>query len=313
LASLVVLTHAGFVLGSVRPGPTAVIGFYIISGYVVSFLLDRKVKGSFLKAFYAERFFRIYPQFLFHLVVALTFIVVTGHVSRFTEIRPNIGSILANLTLFPLQARAFSDYLAGATYVPTSWSLALEASFYVMAPFLLRSRLFDFVAGASLLLFMLALLGKTPPQPHTYSYATIFGTLHFFAVGAWLQRRQFKKVGLWAVAMVGIAVLVTLFASWRPPHVQEVIIGGLAGLAIIAVLSKYRGGRFQRIDDFMGRISYPVFLNHFIFIWLFEELGWGLSTVENRTAILVCSWVFGVVAFYIVERPLDAYRRSLRS
>lgn len=313
LASLVVINHAGVVYGGVNPGPIAVVGFYIISGFVISYLIDHRISAGLFKAFYSERFFRIYPQFLFHLILAVVLVSATAHVSQFSEVRPGLQSMALNLTLFPLQFRAFSDYITGSLYVPVSWSLSLEASFYLAAPLLMRSRLLDIAAAASFSIFLLAVLGLLAEQPHTFSYATIFGTLHFFAVGAWLQRGQLAKVRLWGVAMIIVAILITFLASWRPPHVQEVILGGILGIVVISYLRGVKPGKFEGIDTFLGRISYPVFLNHFLFIWAFELAGWDEKTPVTQTSILLCSWLFGAVAFYLVERPLDAYRRGLRA
>ena len=312
LASLVVLSHAGVVYGHFNPGPMAVVVFYIISGYVVSYLIDKRIHGVILKSFYAERFFRIYPQFYFHLALSVAFILGTAHISRYSEVRPDAQSIFINLTLLPLQAKAFFGYLTGLLYVPTSWSLSLEASVYVLAPFLLRSRTLDVAAWLSFGIFVLAVLGKLPMQPHTFSYATIFGTLHFFIVGTWLQRRQFQKIGLWVGLMLLAGALAAVFASWRSPHVAEVFVGGVLGIAIVAALKDVEASRLKRLDAFLGRISYPVFLNHFLIIWSFELLGWEVKAVAGQAAILGISWVFGGIAYHVVERPLDAFRRSLR-
>ena len=312
LATLVVINHIGILFWGVNPGPVAVIGFYIISGYVISYILDYRIKGNIFKSFYAERFFRIYPQFFFHLIVSVIFILLTGHTIGMTETLPDVKSILANLLLFPLQFKAFSSYLYSILYVPTSWSLSLEVSFYLVAPFILKSRFLDGVAAISFTIFLLAILGFLPPSEHAYSYATIFGTLHFFILGAWLQRNQTRKIVLWVAAMILSVLATTVWASWRPPHVDEVIIGGLFGILIIKYLANYKNRHLRSIDDFFGRLSYPVFLNHFVFIWSFEWLGFQVQTINIQIAILIMSWAFAWVAYRLVERPLDGFRRSLR-
>lgn len=312
LATLVVLNHVGVKSHGVNPGPIGVIGFYIISGYVVSYILDYRIHGKILKSFYLERFFRIYPQFLFHLAVSIIFILLTGHTMGMTETPPGIKSIGANLLLFPLQFKAFSSYLFSILYVPTSWSLSLEVSFYLVAPFIIKRWFLDIIAGISFLIFLLAVLKVLPPSAHAYSYATIFGTLHFFILGTWLQRGQMRKVWGWILAMLLSILAVTIWASFNPPHVQEVFIGGLLGILIIKGLANYKNKRLKHVDDFLGRLSYPVFLNHFLFIWSFEWLGVPVQILNSQFAIVILSWLFGWVAYRVVERPLDNFRRSLR-
>jgi peptidoglycan/LPS O-acetylase OafA/YrhL len=312
LATFVLLNHVGILFWGVNPGPVAVIGFYIISGYVISYILDYRIKGKILKSFYAERFFRIYPQFLFHLIVSVMFILLTGHTIGMTETLPDWKSIATNLFLFPLQFKAFSGYLYSILYVPTSWSLSLEISFYLVAPIILKFRFLDLVAATSFGIFALAIFDFLPPSAHAYSYATIFGTLHFFILGTWLQRKQTKKIGIWVGAMILTSLAITFWGSWRPPHLDEVIIGGLFGILIIKFLAGYKNQHFKPIDDFLGRLSYPVFLNHFLFIWTFEWLDFPVQAFNIQIAILTMSWIFAWIAYRLVETPIDGFRRSLR-
>lgn len=313
LASLVVANHAGFVSNGFNVGPVAVVIFYIISGFVISYLLDHRIHTSLLKGFYLERILRIYPPFLFHLAVSVLLIVLTDHVSQFSSVRPDIMSIGSNLFLLPLQARVFSEYLTGILYVPTSWSLSLEFSFYMVAPWLLRSRGLLLVTAASYLLFLTAILGLVPPRPHVFSYATIFGTLHFFVVGVWIQRRNWWLVWFWFLAIAFAIIPISVFASWRPSHVEEVIIGGLLGVPMVVFLRSLNVENWSNFDQWLGRVSFPVFLNHFIFIWLFQALNIQLSFYSGLTLILTCSWIFGHIAYVLVELPMNELRRRLRA
>lgn len=261
LALLVLLTHSGLNAGSFYQGTMAVIGFYAISGYVISFLLEQRLQTVNARTFYLERIVRVYPQFVLHLILAVLVIVAFHPDSRYAKAAISAETLLLNLSLFPLQAKAFSAYIESALYVPTSWSLSLEASFYLIVPFLVRYRMTTAAAVISFGIFSLAVLGAI--KTHTYSYATIFGTLQFFIMGMWLERRRYIHLGVWCAAMVGLGVLVQLYASWKPPHVEETFAGAALSLAGILLLRKFRNEKLLPIDDFLGRISYPVFLNHF--------------------------------------------------
>ena len=93
---------------------------------------------------------------------------------------------------------------------------------------------------------------------------------------------------------------------------EEVFVGGFGGLAIVALLSRVDAPNLKRFDDFAGRISYPVFLNHFLFIWTWGLFGWRLDGAPAQAAVLAASWVFGAAAYALIERPLDIFRRGLR-
>lgn len=72
LALLVLYSHAGGRIQQLNPGVTAVVVFYIISGYVMTALMRRyycpSPAGPTLPStahFYLDRLLRLYPQYLF--------------------------------------------------------------------------------------------------------------------------------------------------------------------------------------------------------------------------------------------------------
>ncbi|MFN4025602.1 MAG: acyltransferase family protein [Hyphomonas sp.] len=311
LALLVLLTHSGLNAGSFYQGTMAVIVFYAISGYVISFLLEQRLETVNARTFYLERIVRVYPQFVLHLVLAALVILAFQPDSRYAKAAISPETILLNLSLFPLQAKAFSAYIESAMYVPTSWSLSLEASFYLIVPFLVRYRMSTLAAVISFAIFSLAVLGAI--KTHTYSYATIFGTLQFFIMGMWLERRRYVHLGIWCAAMIGLGVLVQVYASWKPPHVEETFAGAAVSLAGILLLRNLRNKKLLPLDEFLGRISYPVFLNHFLLMWAMDGLGMDYSTAAGRTMLVIFSLLTASIAYLAMERPLTNFRRSLRN
>ncbi len=312
LACLVVVTHTGLSLGpEFLLGPAAVVIFYIISGYVIAALLVRIPIGGVVCGFYGERLLRIFPQFWVHLVVSVALIGMFGSVSDMTSGAITPANLGLNVALFPIQFRKFFENIEHVMYVPTSWSLSLEISFYVVAPWVLRiPALMIMTALLSAALFALGVAGII--DPHTFTYATIFGTAHFFLLGAWLQRRQYWYAGSWAVLALALYALAHARGTLDAPHIQETLIGGVAGLVLVALLAEIKHPRFLRADAFLGRISFPIFLNHFIAIWGVTWLGFTLSPVTLTFVVLPASLLMGVLAFIIVERPIDAFRRRLR-
>ncbi|MEL6361648.1 MAG: acyltransferase [Pseudomonadota bacterium] len=313
LASIVVVNHAGLTILGVKPGPVAVVIFYCISGYVISALLQKIPKGNLYRGFYLERAMRIFPQYWAHLLVAIVFIAVSGVGSKFTATALDWKSVFASASLLPMQGRAVSDYLAGAMYVPTGWSLSLELSFYAIAPFVLRTNRLNWVCGASFIVFALAVAGVTPWPPHTLSYATIFGTFHFFALGYWIHQRRWSEIQLWGVGMACLAVFVTVGADWSAPHVMEVMIASLIVVPLVRGLADISISGMREFDDFAGRISYPVFLNHFLVMWAIDAQSVANGSGAFQMTALLWSVFFACCAYWLVEQPLAQARRSLRT
>ncbi len=310
LALFVVLTHLGINPGGFYPGTMAVIGFYVISGYVISFLLLHRLQKISVRTFYFERIVRIYPQFLLHLILAIIIIRVLDFESPFTKNPVTVQTIVLNLSLIPLQAKAFFSYISEALYVPVSWSLSLEVSFYLIAPLLIVRNWMPFFAILSFIIFMLGALGYL--HTHTYTYATIFGTLQFFIIGAWLQQKNYRLLTIWSIAMLILGCLVTLTSSWKPSHIQETFSGAFLCLFALVILRNFRDGPYQKIDDFCGNISYPIFLNHFIFIWIFQAFNISYDSFFGQLSLVSLSLISAILAYIIIERPIAGFRRSLR-
>lgn len=87
------------------------------------------------------------------------------------------------------------------------------------------------------------------------------------------------------------------------------LIGIVTGAPIVAVLVKLGSGK---VDQILGNVSYGMFLNHFILIWIAQKIGitvWGAS---EMTALLIVSFFIGWATYHFIERPLIAYRRNIR-
>jgi len=297
LALLVVITHIGMNPGGFYPGTMAVIGFYVISGYVISYLLLNRLKKVTIRSFYLERMVRIYPQFLLHLILAIIVIKLFDIESPFAKNPVTVQTILLNLSLIPLQAKAFFPSIREALYVPVSWSLSLEISFYLVAPILILRNWMRTFAIVSFIIFLLGALGYL--HTHTYTYATILGTLQFFIVGAWLQQKKYRLLIIWTIAMLILGCLITLIGSWKPPHIQETFVGALLCLFSLTVLRNFRDGPYQKFDDFFGNISYPIFLNHFIFIWIFQAYNISYTSLVGLGSLIALIIMSAMLTYWL--------------
>lgn len=96
LAFCVLLYHSGASPGF-NLGVAAVISFYILAGFVLTNLIDKKF-GDKMGMFCLERILRIYPLYLFLALLTLAFIFITGY----GEPIFSLGKIINNLLIVPL-------------------------------------------------------------------------------------------------------------------------------------------------------------------------------------------------------------------
>ena len=124
LASLVALSHFGLVIAGFNPGQWSVLSFYVLSGFLMEHQFRKLSTGGGSRAFYTDRFLRVFPVF----VAVLLFAAFLMH--------PVWWVFLINASLILLNYCSFAGVpiLIGPT-----WSLACEAQFYALVPMFARA------------------------------------------------------------------------------------------------------------------------------------------------------------------------------
>lgn len=309
LAVLVALSHMGINFAGLNPGVVAVISFLIISGFVMTSLIERNYNAlSKVGLFYVDRALRLYPQFLFYLCLSCVVIYFllpgTPQAAELT-----FRHIIANLAIVPLDFYMFG--LAGTELMPPAWSLGLELCFYLAIPFLLIFKLRGAAFVLSVAVFLVACLGYI--NTDVYGYRLLPGVLFMFLCGSYLHGKQAKGRLIVAGTLVGAAVLfVAIMAGWieRRPFNAEVTLGVALGIPAVFLLTKLRQ---HPLDEFFGNISYGVFLNHFVAMYLLRAL-WPLAYIGWYVeAVMVLSFVMSIVSYHAVERPVLKLRHKLRA
>lgn len=310
---MVALAHAGVSVAGHHLGVPAVVVFYMLSGYVVASLLapgSPMSKASSL--FYRERALRLLPQYYFFLGLgALAWWL--GASSPFLTGSGSAFQWLGNLSIVPLNYFMVAPSLEQFMPVPPAWSLGLELQFYLLAPWLMpRPRLMLRLGAATLGVSALATAGWL--QTDWFGYRLLCGNLYLFLAGAWLYRCRREGasmaplLALWC-AVAAMAIWTAAAHRWRVPFTVEVQLGVLLGLPLLALLA--RRSR-QHWDDAVGRAAYGVFLGHFPVMWLGGMVGWLSGDAHPMAVYLVLVLAASVLGHMLVERPLLAWRHTLR-
>jgi peptidoglycan/LPS O-acetylase OafA/YrhL len=314
LALAVAASHAGVLVGGLNPGVTAVVGFYLISGYVMAGLIQRYYsQPSQAPAFYLDRAFRLLPQYLFYCGLILAWQLSTKSTTPFLDsVNPGAGNLLNNLLIVPLNYYMYngSDRY---TLIPPAWSLGAEVQFYFLAPFLLLwTKRILFIGFLSLIVYLAALGGFI--NSDWFGYRLLPGVLIFFVLGALLARQHQLSQHNRALAMtVGVTflaglalVLLYLKGTLRQPYNFETLFGLMLGLLLLHTLATRSPTRW---DELAGNISYGVFLNHFLIIWVLYPKGVNTAQLPG---FLVLSMVFSWLSQRLVEQPLLKFRYRFR-
>jgi peptidoglycan/LPS O-acetylase OafA/YrhL len=325
LSLMVIDQHYGLFRGHVQPwllravqplslapigeGAVAVTGFFVLSGYLIGWILEHKYQPERygLAGFYASRAVRIYPLYLLVLAVQLG-----AHAYTVGADIP-LHTLFDNVTLLPYAATMMWGQRGMVTtldigsrfLLPQAWTVSLDLLFYLVAPMLLNHRRRRRVALAALLAaaLVLAAVARTSPLWFQYFYSSGFIYLFAFLLGA--EARSWSGR---ATAPFIAATVAALFAAYLPivlPPAWWQLVAAAAFAYIVRHL--HATTRSSGMDRLFSDLTYPLYLTHLPLMWLFRPGDDG-----GRIALtLGITLVVSLALMYAFERPLDRWRNHL--
>ena len=327
LAVMVVFLHIG---GAPVLGGYAVFGFYILSGYLRTFIMQNNYgyDRSGLAKYALNRVLRIYPIYWLACAISLILIAVFGQdiTSAFhpaIAIPDGIESILRNLFLyFPGRE--------SPRLTPPSWALTVEIFYYVCIGLgISRSRqltIFWFVMSV-----IYTLYANVAGIGWESRYFSIIAASLPFSTGAVIYhfRDELKRfsgpfsAGLYAP--LSICVLIGL--NWWTGLLLDTQKGVsfyinylLCAFMVVALFDRRELPFISRkADRMMGDFSYPVYLIHYqvgvVMLVLLNQFGFAIKrpdlslAVVSLPVIFLAAWMMTVS----VERPIELIRSRVKS
>ncbi len=262
------------VASSVDLGRVGVVAFFLISGFVIPFSM-RPSQPAPVRSFLIKRFLRIFPAYW----LSIPFGAATGWWLWGREF--GVADFLVNLTLLQ---DLFGMRAAEGLY----WTLLVEVVFYGLCVGLLltrslhRPRRLLALAVAFGAVYSLALVTHWLGRPLMGTVAAFWflnlsimlcGTLYRrLIVDDELQHDRLARAG--TIALFGYYLIVLPCAAvWAAGFARNATIAYALGMLLFVV-----GTRFVRIQtrltDWLGRISYSIYLFHPV---VFMSLLWLLS------------------------------------
>lgn len=307
LAIAVVIYHANGFFGIKFTGGTASVQiFFIISGFYMTMILDKKYvgEGSY-KLFITNRFLRIYPIFWLVSILTLISALLTyyfynywGNLTSYVQFKDLLSiqailyQVFANIALFGQDIALFlgvsnidgglvftSDFRETAPYfssfsiVPQAWTLALELMFYLIAPFIVRK---NFKVVLIVILFSLCArfyayesLGLDS-DPWTYRFFPF--ELALFLMGTisyklYVALKGHKLFDLRAQIPISLAMLsMVIFYQFLPVKDQ---VGTWISYSFVCLSLPFlfELTKSIKIDNRIGELSYPIYVSHFLVIY----------------------------------------------
>ena len=311
LAFLVVISHlwSGMIHG---PAAYAVWGFFVLSGYLMTFVLIHKYGPDTqgIKDYAHNRFLRIFPAYWIACLLGIGSIVLLPRLGVPAEslvalnpqfrLPTDLLGVLSNVSLLPI----FGGF---NLVVPVSGALAVEVACYVLMPLMAFSRLatwLGFVLSLSLNLSHGLTLETFPLR-----YSSFFTCFLAFSIGALVchYADSLKRITM-PRASVLVWLLHCLVWKWYPywPWTYGLYASALLSAWVVLSLAKQKTGV---IDNFLGDLSYPIYLFHTaVGAWILLVLAGDHSFkffALSFAVTLVVSWLVVV----LVDKRLQKIKR----
>jgi peptidoglycan/LPS O-acetylase OafA/YrhL len=312
-----------------RVGRYGVQVFFVLSGFLIGgILLSLRDQVQIplrerLKTFYIRRSLRIFP--LYYFVLAVIALLGSLHLMN------------GHLRVLPLHALYLSNFylaLTGAKLDSQThlWSLCVEEHFYLIAPLLLLRAGYRQLGIGFALLFLLVALARTcnyffwgnprfeylsPIQFDILVSGVIAAIVLRSGTFMGLTEESVRRLGL-TCGLACLAMLIWMYFPSSPESFAEaVILPPVMAVATGAlVLTLWTGGlplvrQLCSLPPFvyLGRISYGLYIYHYLIFFVFTRYSTGTERVLRVTACLLATIVIASLSWYFLEKPFLSLKR----
>jgi peptidoglycan/LPS O-acetylase OafA/YrhL len=299
LASVVAIGHSGMHIWG-HAGDLAVQIFFALSGWLIGGILLRSSPGDMPK-FYFHRAARIWIPYLVAIALLVSVSLLKDHIkSKWFEFVFYDLTFVYNFFGSPQMTAALSQMPLQGTG-NHFWSICAEEQFYLIAPFLIT---IPATVGRSVWFwFLICAAALTCP------WWSFFGSISLGVLAAVVR----SKMGDWhsqKPAMMALAVVTVLsFTATYADFVAFRI--GAPLTAISTVLLSAQAGRQSRVLLFLGGISFPMYLNHWIATFainaVFSKFGL-LRSVYSQLLSVALGLLIATALYLCVDRVIKKHR-----
>jgi peptidoglycan/LPS O-acetylase OafA/YrhL len=328
LAVIVMVSH--LVAGYGSSGHFAVFGFYTLSGYLMTLILQEKygytAHGRI--AYCLNRFLRIFPPYWLCAGFTVLLIVVLFDPASVAAVRKFMILPRTATEMFQNIFLVLTPYTP-SRLVPPAWALSIELFYYILIGLgITRNRkvtvvfflvgfgytVYSLMVGAS---FFSRLYAFVPAAALPFS---VGGLLYHYRVYLlrWLPVLKSRLFPVFAgVPMLLVMYQAGNFKSSLPwlfftLFYLNLVINAFVVLSLSTVAGGSRVAR--KADSLLGDYSYPVYLIHwqgaFLAIMLFPTLRKG--SLMQFLVGLVIIFALATLVMYLVERPVDYIRKYVQ-
>ena len=335
----VMLYHLGF--SWIPGGFLGVDLFFVISGYVITrLILDsiQRSEGLDLRAFYKARIRRLFPPLVFVIVVTTFYIAIWAPETMRRFISDSPFALLGGMNWWLVFRHTdYFDSISRPPLLQHTWSLGVEAQFYLLWPLILLLVLRRFgknkipgaalfiaaISGIALLIVSFEVDAASSSQVSHVYFGTDTHSIGLFLGAAlavsWIPQNFQEQVdrraqdfidGIGVFGFVGIiATFLLINENDATLYKLAFPLAGLFGCAIITSIvhpaSRFAPILSSRVAVWIGERSYAIYLWHWVVFQVtrpevdLEGISWALQTFRILVVLALAD-----ISLRFVELPI---------
>ncbi|MFT4060514.1 MAG: acyltransferase [Legionella sp.] len=347
LASCVILFHLTAKIPVL--GNFAVNFFYVISGYLITLILNKTYYFDF-KRFFLNRFLRLYPVYFFFLIFGSTIIFLAPATKQFHQSWTSVfqpGDVWGNLFIFPwaflsdhavfnpfaLFTNNYPGDFDGTRFriITSSWSVAVELICYALLWFYTargwRQSVIAIVVAGIYHLYALKLFTTLEIIYFPFLAAMLpfsIGTFGFFAVeflkekGYLLSFSEITQISLCFIAIGLFLLNWYVYCLIQPArgHLFFYYLNNVIAIVIVILFANSTlTGKIAHWAKWLGDLSYPMFLCQYFagyFAWLIVGSGFAPRGWNIFFIGYPIAIVLAFISVVLIDKKLYVLRNRIR-
>ncbi|MDP1817347.1 MAG: acyltransferase [Leadbetterella sp.] len=348
LAIAVVIAHSTPIFGiTLVGGEIAVKTFFIISGFYMALVLSEKYIGTnnSYSLFITNRLLKLYPIYwvILLLSILLSFVAFYQNGLAGSQKISSLVTAISNGTMtipvfiwycFSTVFIVFQDFfifiglnsdgtfsfvkdfhlskevMMRFMFLPQSWTIALEISFYLIVPFLNKWKSWKL---ACLFLFSITVrywLRKQGFYSDPWSYRFFPSELMYFLVGIFSYRfysnlkQSINKP--FQIFSVILAIVVTICYQFYNSKTSYILYPYIIAFLIPGIFHYLKN---NKLDSTIGELSYPIYMSHITIMIMIQKFKIPLIQSLGTTTALV-SILFSLLLSKLITVQIESFRQS---
>lgn len=299
-------------------GPVAVTFFFVLSGFLITYLLlveKEKNNSISIKKFYLRRIFRIWPLYYFLIIIG---IFILPNIPLFNpsyidyQIYPNY-ILLMYFTFFANLVLSGENIL----FIGHTWSIAVEEQFYLVWPWILKYSNKYFLSMFSVIIIQYLFKGLFTLIFIKYNFHFAYLAIEFLkntrfecmaigGIGAYLILFYKEKMELYLfyfplrISIIVLTIILMYFGT-TIPGVHNLIYSILF-CYIITYSSRFNEIKIFPIFNYFGTISYGIYMYHpIIIIMVMHILKKVFLPLQNNLLFNLCVYMLCFILTILVS------------